>query len=67
MEVKVGVKVDITPTAFFTILPFKAIVLHEVLNFLFYFLLLLPFIYPYLILIVPCVWVAGVVVEVPVV
>ena len=66
MEVKVGVKVDITPTAFFTILPFKAIVLHEVLNFLFYFLLL-PFIYPYLILIVPCVWVAGVVVEVPVV
>ena len=66
MEVKVGVKVDITPTAFFTILTFKAIVLHEVLNFLFYFLLL-PFIYPYLILIVPCVWVAGVVVVVPVV
>ena len=39
MEVKVEVKMDITPTRhllfyLFTFLPFKAIVLHEVLNFL---------------------------------
>ena len=37
-----GVKMDITPTRFlpfyfFTFLPFKAIVQHEVLNFPFYF------------------------------
>ena len=47
MEVKLGVKMDITPPVvftfllfyLFTFLPFKAFVQHEVLNFLFYFLL----------------------------
>jgi hypothetical protein len=44
MEVKVGVKVDITPPfTFLPFYPFKAIVLHEV----HYFLFLLPFITPF--------------------
>ena len=34
MEVKMGVKMDITLLATFTFLPFQAIVQHEVLNFL---------------------------------
>ena len=43
MEVKVGIKMDIPLPLFypflFTLLPFKAIVQHKVLNFPFYFLL----------------------------
>ena len=41
MRVKVEVKMDNTPL--FTFSLFKAIVLHKVHNFLFYFLLKLPF------------------------
>ena len=37
MDVKMGVKMDITLLATFTFLPFQAIVQHEVLNFLFNF------------------------------
>ena len=48
MEVKVGVKMDITPLTVFTFLPFKANVQHEVLNFPFYFPFLLFYLFTFL-------------------
>ncbi len=48
MEVKLGVKMDITPPVVFTLLPFKAFVQHEVLNFLFYFPFYFLFYFPLL-------------------